>query len=457
MITKLTTKQKRGIIEWRDKCLAIGYDTGPVEKKTVESVFSYFYDILKLPKPKFWYCQSPFQAQVIISLLENTNIGVNIGDSIDTNIGFNIRTNARVNLWNDIRDSVRTNIWDDVGADIWDSIKDSIEINLGDNIENNLKNNIEDSIRSIKDNIETNIWGNIEANIGIDIRDDIGKNIWTNIRVRTDVGNNVWFSIVDICEKNPKISTQFVSTFCWGQHDISWIAYYKYFTEYGLFLKDKNFEILDKWFDLAKSAGWCYIFENIVFVCEKPCEIHLNSRNQLHKEGGMALKYSDGWGLWMLNGVQVPQWLAKTRAEEIDPKRIYEIQNAQQRAEFVRKVGRERITKKTVEKVLDDKIILLNTPIQEDWPCHYRLLKLNYGNNIFRHALEMPNPSLPEMWHIEYVPTSVITVEQAMNFRLRRKEEDVDNISGVDYYVHGDRVLVPKGTIKTKRWPKLIA
>ena len=57
---------------------------------------------------------------------------------------------------------------------------------------------------------------------------------------------------------------------------------------------------------MAQSAGWSYTFENMVFVCEKPKEIHLNDRKQLHRDGGMSLAYSDGYGLWMLNGVQVP-------------------------------------------------------------------------------------------------------------------------------------------------------
>ena len=172
MITELTEKQKEAMAEWRNHCLEIGRDTSAVNKKLTEESWSKFYDILKLKTPKFWYCQSPFQAQIIINIFPNIE---KIFDNF--NIGQNLDQNLDQNIWHNIRQ-------------------------------------------------------NIEQNIG----------------------------------QNTKID--FIYTYSWGQHDIGWISYYKFYEKYGLLKNDKNFEIFNMWYDLACSSGWSYTFENMVFVCE---------------------------------------------------------------------------------------------------------------------------------------------------------------------------------------------
>ena len=148
--------------------------------------------------------------------------------------------------------------------------------------------------------------------------------------------------------------------------------------------------------------------------------------------------------------------MAETKDTDIDPARISKISNAEVRKEFVHKVGLSRIYYKLGGVVLDQKVVSLTTPENQKWLCNYKLVRLKYGVNSIRHVLEMPNASLPDIIHVEYVPTKCQTVEQAMNFRLNRKEEDIDE-NGSDFYIHGDRVLVPDGATKTKRWPKIIA
>jgi len=242
MITKLTEKQKKGIDDWTEHCLKIGRDTSPINKEITETSWKKVYKILNKKEPKFWYCQSPLQAQIVInSLFSKKNVGKNIG----TNIAENIRRK--------IRNNVRANIVEKIGANIW-----------------------------------ANIWEKIWENIAEKIAEKIGVNILANIlaNIKKDTFNYIY-------------------TTSWCQHDIAWIGYYKYFEEYGLLQKDRDFEIIDIWHDLSKACGWCYTFENIVFVCEKPNKISLNDRGELHNNKEMAIQYSDGYGLFMIEGVEV--------------------------------------------------------------------------------------------------------------------------------------------------------
>ena len=44
-----------------------------------------------------------------------------------------------------------------------------------------------------------------------------------------------------------------------------------------------------------------------------------------------------------------------------------------------------------------------------------------------------------------------------MNFRLNRREEDIDDETGSQWWLHGDVIIRPKGAAKWRRWPSLIA
>jgi hypothetical protein len=416
-IEKLTPEQEKGIVEWRDHCLKIGRDISPVNRPMVEKSWKKFYKMLNMSEPKFWYCQSPLQAQIIINIFPEIqkavgkiydiklNKGANIWDNIGANIRANIRANIWDNIWDNIRANIRANIWDN----IWDNIGDNIWANIWANIGANIGANIRANIRAnIWDNIRANIWANIGANIGANIWD----NIWDNIR--DNIWANIWDNIGDNIGANIRANIgdttfSFIDTYSWCQHDINWIAYYKYFEKYGLLPHDKNFEIFDIWYDLACSCGWCYTFEGIVFVCEKPSKLYLDEQGRLHKNSSMALEYSDGYGLWMLWGVRVPRWLAETPEGQLNPDEILKIENAEQRMVGLRKFGVERLKKYGEIK---DK--------QKTYELVDMTKLLPSGN--YAPYLYMVNPSTGTI-HAEGVHPKCKTVGEALAWRNGTEEE----------------------------------
>src|SRR3990167_2047835 len=351
MITKLTAEQERGVVEWREHCIRIGRDTSSINKTVAEKSWSEFYKILNMEKPLFWYCQSPLQAQIIINIFPEIQkiFKIKKGD----------------------------NIWDNIWANIGDNIRANIEDNIGDNIGDN-----------IWDNIWANIGDNIRANIGANIGDNIGDNIGANI------GDNIRANIRDNIRE---LKIKYIETYFWCQHSIGWIAYYKYFNKYKLLPYDENFKILDIWYDLACSCGWCYTFENMVFVCEKPSELSIDGMGRLHKDGGMALKYSDGYGLYMLNGIRVPKWLAMTPAEKLDPALALKETNADVQREIIRKIGAERMLKHCDAKTLD-------TWIDPKTGHTYKLMDMTIGQNIRRRYMYFEHASIPGVFFAKPVP-----------------------------------------------------
>jgi len=192
----------------------------------------------------------------------------------------------------------------------------------------------------------------------------------------------------------------------WGQHEYGWISFARYFTKAQIItLEESEEKELQCWEDLAESCGWWWPFEKVVVISEKPSEIHLDSDNNLHRDGGAAISYSDGWCLWFLHGRAVPQWLAETEASKLDASVLGTIDNAEIRAQFIRKYGILR---------LENKGTLLDTKEEYD----YKLIDMRNVLGLTRPApyLFMTNPSTGGR-HAEGVSAECKTVQQAINWR----------------------------------------
>jgi hypothetical protein len=194
---------------------------------------------------------------------------------------------------------------------------------------------------------------------------------------------------------------------------------------------------------LSKNSGWVWGTEDIAIISETPRVLKIQN-GQLHCDNGPAIQYSDGWSLWFLNGVAVPQWLVETKTEDIDPKEILKISNAEQRREFIRKVGIDRICYTLKAEVIDKKGEM------------YELLLLDYGDGTKRPYLKMQNPSLG-VWHVEGVPVGTKTVEEAIISRKPPKMREIPvSKDGEDWGQQGDVVYWPKNAKCLKPRPNIL-
>ena len=97
----------------------------------------------------------------------------------------------------------------------------------------------------------------------------------------------------------------------WGaQHWCSWEAFYIFWHEIGVKYKAENMALLLEWGRLSNSVGWWAPWDGICFVSDRPRFVSFDNNARLHCENGMAVKYSDGWGVHAWRGVAVPEsWI----------------------------------------------------------------------------------------------------------------------------------------------------
>lgn len=127
--------------------------------------------------------------------------------------------------------------------------------------------------------------------------------------------------------------------FIYGQHDIGWLSFFNFFRKECELVKETQ-EILGL-LECAKECHWILPYENIVFVSRKPIEIHLNEEGDLHCLTGPALLYKDGFALYEVNGVTVPEDII-LHPESITADRIDNEENAEVRRVMVELYGEDK-------------------------------------------------------------------------------------------------------------------
>lgn len=312
----------------------------------------------------------------------------------------------------------------------------------GELIVNNLKGDtVRDSVReyvlaSAEDSAGGGIWNSIPHSVWDNIRESVWDIVRENVRVNvgTKIRDSVWESALD------NIRDQW---FC--SHNAGFLAFVDYCRSV-LGLKEQT-EKMQGLITLAQECGWCATYADVAIVQHRHCELHLRD-GKLHRDGGPAVKYPDGWGVYALNGVRVPEWLAVKKADKISAAKFLELKNVEVRREFIRKVGLARVAQKLGPVVIDELVEVTGGP--------YRLLEFKIGDTVAR-ALHMINPSIGTD-HVEFVPREVETVEQAIHWR---KPDAMRLIpvacDGAEWQQHGDVCIWPQGSRTLQPFPKEIS
>lgn len=175
--------------------------------------------------------------------------------------------------------------------------------------------------------------------------------------------------------------------------------------ELGIDIKD----IGNAYVDQITSVG--YVWPNSLFLimCDRPEKINRNTEGQLHSSNDFSISWRDGWGLYHLNGVEIPEWIVRTPQAQLDPKMLETNEdlksNVEVRREFIRKVGVERCLDVLKWKVLDK---------EGDYELGETVV--NPQAETPRRYLKMLNPSI-QVWHLEAVHPDCATVQDAKNYR----------------------------------------
>lgn len=229
----------------------------------------------------------------------------------------------------------------------------------------------------------------------------------------------------------------------YGQHDAGWLMNYAFYREV-LGLREETEELIYL-IELAKHLGWYWMGVDTVILTRQPEEVHTRpGRNpadpKLHNVNGPAIKYRDGFSLYYMNDIYIPEeysWVCNTSASDLDVKKILKISNTEVRTEAMKKVGLEKFLDQLSSNILDEASIETNQYKLEiegfiQVTSHYKLHKFDLPNSeTSRIYLEMRCPSSTK-FHFEGVHPDCKSVVQALSWRET-------GIISSDYQIPGQR------------------
>lgn len=162
------------------------------------------------------------------------------------------------------------------------------------------------------------------------------------------------------------------------------------------------------WEQAAINGGFRWMHPKFCLVSDFPEILRVNSQNQPHAEFGPSHRWRDGFSIWHLNGVRVEQWMAESHPDDLDARRVLQIENVDQRREVIRRMGSERLVAQLDATVLDVET--------REVGGRYELLAIDMNHGEPWRFLKMVNQSIGAV-HVEAVPRQCETVRHAINWR----------------------------------------
>ena len=139
----------------------------------------------------------------------------------------------------------------------------------------------------------------MDGQVGAQVWDQVGAQVWTQVgaqveaQVRAQVRGQ---------ESSPRRIEWLWPIY--GQHEAGWLSYYDVLRRTSI---AATIAPLDGLLQVARHAGWWWPFTDVVILTERPTALHRDAEGRLHHPDGPAIAYADGWSLYAVHGVRVPE------------------------------------------------------------------------------------------------------------------------------------------------------
>ena len=185
--------------------------------------------------------------------------------------------------------------------------------------------------------------------------------------------------------------TQILNDMIYSFNDAGWMSYYDYWLNSADLDCCKPLEPL---MEFAKVSGWANVYEDLVVIQDRPVEILFDEQKRTHNEFGPAIQYSDGFGVYIWHGTQVPaEWIEDK--ESINMELALTWENIEQRRCLCEILGWANILDKLNSVVInedDDPEIGVLLEVHIPGIGHEKFLKVQCGT-----GREFALPVPPEM------------------------------------------------------------
>ena len=378
-IDVLTEQEKAQFPAWVDKWTRVGLCTDPADRSKFESAVRqcYVHAGLGSPKRVVWV-DSPhtlaFAAPTAAYVLDTLDGGKGRG-AVGGAVGGAVRVAVRVAVRDAVRDAVddavrvavRVAVRDAVGGAVDDAVggavvgavrgavreavDDAVVGAVGVAVDDAVREAVGDAVggavgEAVRGAVGGAVGGAVReavgGAVGGAVDDAVGGAVREAVRdaVVGAVGGAVRDAVDDAVQSGwyNRFGGQFwVGGWYWGSP--ASVSFYE--EVLGLDLGDDISSRAKAYRETAESACWWWPHRDFVMVCDRPEMIARDERGRLHNEGGPSIRFRDGWSLWHIHGVAVPDQVV-LHPETLTVKQIDAETNAEVKRVMVDRFGHER-------------------------------------------------------------------------------------------------------------------
>ena len=413
-INNLTLEQEKLLEVYRDKWMKIGLCTKPADRPKAEQALCDAYEIAGLTKPKqIIWTTSPLAGSILVSILKDEELMKDICGKLNAK-KFEVGDSVWGSIESSVGDSVRSSVGDSVRSSVWDSVWDSVGDSVGDSVWSSVWDSVGDSVRS---SVWSSVWDSVWDSVGDSVRSSVRSSVGDSVggSVRSSVGDSVWSSVWDSVGDSVWDSVRSsVVEAIFGQQDANWLGFYNYFLEV-LNLKEECAKLIPL-MNLAKHSNWVYPYKNIAVISEKPKTCTLRN-GVIHNETGPAIEYVDGFSIYALQGIRIPEWLIETEKEDISVEKILKMDNTEQRRVAMKYIGFHKFEKDLKAEIIDtkDEYTLMTFEYEGERVGPYLKMKDSSSDRIFVEGVGDPVE--------EGVNVAIKTIDQALEWRAKKAAE----------------------------------
>ena len=355
-IDALTPDQTARYQEHVDRWTRIGLCTDPADRPRAEDAMRRCYSLAGLVQPqRIVWCESPM-SQAITRYIA----GASVGGSVRVGVWASVGAGVRASVWASVRASVGAGVGDSAGASVGDSVRAGVLAGVGD---------------SVGDRVGDSVRAGVLAGVGASVGDSVRASVY-------------------------------------GSHDAGWLSFYAFFRDVvGLAGETDRATGL---MDLARCAGWAIPHERVCWISERHHILRRDDRGRIHCEDGPAIAYPDGWAIYAVHGVRVPEYVIE-RPEEISPAKIDGEKNSEIRRVMLDRFGPGRYLRDTGTQAIhsDDFGSLYRREVPGDEP----LVMVRVTN-----STPEPDGSRRDYWL--RVPPTISRAREAVAWTFAMKEEE---------------------------------
>ena len=317
----LTPEQESILPGVRDEWLGYGLSCEPANRALAEEGVREAYAAAGLEPPKIIvWLDSPMAGALGQAFLQS----IPDSDQVRDQVSGQVWDQVWGQMWDQVRDQVSGQVsgqvWDQVWGQVWGQVRDQVWGQVWGQVWDQVWG-------QMWDQVSDQMWDQVSDQVWDQVWDQVSGQVWDQVRdqvrgqVRDQVRDQVWENL-----------NSWSRACIWGQHDVGYLAFTAAMQKIGV----PKLDAITGLQKVAQNAGWWWAFKGAVVLTDRPAELHRDKDLRLHNENGPAIRYRDGFGMYLWHGTRVPADFIETGWTT---ERIFQEKNTEVRRCAIERLG----------------------------------------------------------------------------------------------------------------------